>query len=137
MNTRDADMIAKASISIPKSRLRLGLDWGLRGLIAAAFLAAGVAKLAGAPALVAIFDQIGVGQWFRFVVAAIEIGGALLVILPRTAAIGAGVLTITMAGAVFTHLVLIGGSPVPAILLLALNATTLWLHRARLAELLG
>jgi len=41
--------------------------WVLQGLLAAAFLAAGGAKLAGVPMMVQVFDQIGMGQWFRAV----------------------------------------------------------------------
>jgi len=31
------------------------------------FLMAGGSKLAGVPAMVSLFDQVGVGQWFRYV----------------------------------------------------------------------
>ncbi|MET4736668.1 putative membrane protein [Bradyrhizobium japonicum] len=34
--------------------------------------------------MVAIFEQIGAGQWFRFVTGFIEIVGGLLVIVPLT-----------------------------------------------------
>ncbi len=36
-------------------------------MLAAAFLAAGGAKLAGVPAMVEMFEKVGVGQWFRIV----------------------------------------------------------------------
>ena len=39
--------------------------WTLQILVAAAFLFAGGAKLVGGPQMVAAFDKIGVGQWFR------------------------------------------------------------------------
>jgi putative oxidoreductase len=41
-----------------------------------------------------------------------------------------------MAGAVFTHLAVIGGSPVPAIVLLVLAGAVVWLRRAQLTALL-
>ena len=44
------------------SRGRVVGAWIVQGLLAAAFLAAGGAKLAGVPMMVQIFDQIGMGQ---------------------------------------------------------------------------
>ena len=45
-----------------------------RHLVATAFLAAGAAKLADAAYMVQLFDQIGVGQCFRYVTG-VEIAG--------------------------------------------------------------
>ncbi|SEI05822.1 DoxX family protein [Pseudomonas asplenii] len=111
-------------------------SWVLRLLSAAAFLAAGSAKLAGVPMMVAIFDQIGAGQWFRIFTGVVEIAGAIAILLPVTVAFGAVLLAVTMIGAVFTHLVLIGGNPLPAIVLLAITSTVAWLHRGSLANVL-
>jgi putative oxidoreductase len=52
----------------------------------------------------------------------LEIGGAVLILLPSTAHLGGLLLAGVMAGAVVTHLVVIGGNPVPAIALLAITA---------------
>jgi putative oxidoreductase len=112
-------------------------DWIIRILLALAFLAAGGAKLAGASPMVAIFEQVGVGQWFRLVTGALEVVGAVLVLIPRTSQWGALLLAAIMVGAVFTHLAVIGGSPAPALLLLALSATTLWLRRHQLLAAFG
>ncbi len=109
------------------------LDWPLRILLALAFIAAGGAKLAGAPPMVAIFDQIGIGQWFRLLTGALEIAGGLLALAPRTSIWGALLLACVMVGALFTHLVLIGGNPLPALVLLVLTASVLWLRRAQFA----
>ncbi|MEE4454884.1 DoxX family protein [Novosphingobium resinovorum] len=67
--------------------IKRAVDWVIRILLALAFLAAGGAKVAGAPPMVAIFEQIGAGQWFRFVTGILEIVGGLLV--PRTSMWGA------------------------------------------------
>jgi len=40
--------------------------WILSGLVGLAFLWAGGAKLAGAAAMVELFDKVGRGQWFRY-----------------------------------------------------------------------
>ncbi|MEP6713889.1 MAG: DoxX family protein [Ferruginibacter sp.] len=114
------------------------LRWTVQVLIAAAFLAAGAAKLAGDPSMVAVFDQVGIGQWFRNMTGAVEITGAVLILVPKAAIFGAALLACTMAAAVLTHLAVIGGNPLPAIVLLSLNLLVLWLRRdevsARLAR---
>ena len=93
------------------------VTWIVRGLLAVAFLAAGLAKLAGAEAMVAVFDQIGFGQWFRLLTGLVEVAGAILLVVPTTGLLGAALLVCTMIGAVLTHLVLIGGSFLPALVL--------------------
>jgi putative oxidoreductase len=100
--------------------------WGLRILLALAFGAAGIAKLAGAPQMVQVFEAIGFGQWFRYVTGAVEVVGAVLLLVPATGFLGGLLLTATMAGAVATHLVLIGGSPAPAVVLALLSAFVTW-----------
>ena len=85
------------------------------------FSVAGAFKLAGAESMVGLFAMIGWGQWFRFVTGGLELLGAALLLRRRTAIAGAVLLAFVAAGATMTHLTLIGGSPVPAILLLALT----------------
>lgn len=103
--------------------------WLLQVLAGLAFLAAGSTKLAGAEMHVETFDDIGIGQWFRYLTGILEVVGALLVFFPRTAFWGALLLSCVMIGAIFTHLALIGGSPLPAIVLLMITATIAWLRR--------
>jgi putative oxidoreductase len=113
----------------PSKALNLTI-WGVQILTALAFLAAGGSKLSGAPAMVGMFEKIGFGQWFRYVIGSLEVVGALLLLLPRTAAIGAWVLATVMIGAIGTHLLMIGGSPIPAVVLLVLAITVGW-NRSR------
>lgn len=96
--------------------------WAVRLLLALAFGAAGSAKLMGAPMMVDIFTHIGVGQWFRHVTGAVEVTGVVLLLVPSTGLLGALLLGATMVCAVGTHLAVIGGSPIPAIVLGALCA---------------
>lgn len=109
--------------------------WVVRGLLALAFAAAGAAKLYGVPMLVEEFQHIGLGQWFRYVTGSLEIMGAILLLLPRKAALGALLLICIMTGAVITHLFVIGGSAVPAMVLLVLNAIVAYAKRDQLASL--
>jgi uncharacterized membrane protein YphA (DoxX/SURF4 family) len=100
--------------------------WLLQILTAAAFLMAGYAKLSGQPPMAETFDKIGVGQWFRYVTGGIEVASAILLLIPRLTPVGAALLVCTMIGAVLTHLLIIGGSPVAALVLGCLAAIILW-----------
>lgn len=103
--------------------------WVLQILAAAAFLAAGGAKLAGAPQMVAVFDKIGVGQWFRYVTGTLEVAGGITLLVPGYAFYGAVLLTLVMAGAIVSHLTVLGGSPAPALVLLLITGTIVYLRR--------
>ncbi|MGY2204808.1 hypothetical protein [Pseudomonas tolaasii] len=76
-----------------------------------------------------VFEQIGMGQWFRILTALIEIGGAFALLVPVSAGVGGLLLATTMLFATLAHLFVIDGSPVPAIVLFAMSATIGWLHR--------
>jgi uncharacterized membrane protein YphA (DoxX/SURF4 family) len=103
--------------------------WVLQGLAAFAFLAAGGFKLAAAPAMVEVFAKLGAGQWFRYLTGALEVIGAVALLVPRAAFYGAVLLAIVMIGAIVTHLAVLGGSPVPALVLLVIVGTVAWLRR--------
>jgi len=111
--------------------------WVLQGLLAAAFLAAGGAKLLGAAMMVQIFDQIGMGQWFRVVTGLVEVAGAVALLVPGLATLGAAWLGATMFFAVLTHLFILQSSAMPALILLTLNALVVWLRRDQLAAVLA
>lgn len=100
--------------------------WILQGLLAAAFLAAGTTKLASAQMQVALFEKIGLGQWFRYFAGGLEVIGAILVLVPRTAGFAATLLGMIMVGAVDIHLLITGGSPVPAVVLLVIAVAVIW-----------
>ncbi len=63
-------------------------------------LFAGGVKLADAPAMIASFDAIGIGQWFRYFGGLIEVSAGLSLFVPTLAPLG--VLTGTMLCAVVT-----------------------------------
>jgi hypothetical protein len=93
------------------------------------FLLAGGSKLAGAAPMLALFDAIGVGQWFRYVTGVIEIVSAVALLVPSLAAFGAVALAATMTGAIASHLFVIGGSPVLPSLLLVGSVVVAWARR--------
>jgi len=100
--------------------------WVLQILTAAAFVMAGIAKLTGQPMMVETFEKVGLGQWFRYTTAAIEIVSAVLLLIPRVTPLGAALLVCTMVGAVLAHLLVLGGSPVPALVLGCFAVIILW-----------
>jgi uncharacterized membrane protein YphA (DoxX/SURF4 family) len=93
------------------------------------FLLAGGSKLLGAAPMVALFDAIGIGQWFRYATGLIELSSAVALLVPSFAVFGALALVVTMVGAIAAHLFVVGGSPaMPAILLVG-SAAVLWARR--------
>ena len=74
--------------------------WTLQVLLAAMFAMAGLAKVFGDPAMVEMFDTIGIGQWFRYLVGALEIAGAVGVLIPRLSGLAALGLVCLMVGAI-------------------------------------
>jgi hypothetical protein len=136
--TMEAVMLGSTAISvnpsvpIRPSRIGVTVLWGLQVALAALFLLAGGAKLAGAPSMVAVFEAIGAGQWFRYVTGLIEVVSAVALLVPELAPFGALLLVPTMVGAIATHLLIIGGSAArPAPLLLGSLAIA-WARRDRL-----
>jgi putative oxidoreductase len=110
----------------PLSPTQRRIVWGVRILLALAFGAAGIAKLAGVPQMVQVFDAIGLGQWFRYLTGAVEVVGAVLLLVPATGFFGGLLLGATMVSAAATHVLLIGGNPAPALVLGALAAFVAW-----------
>ena len=108
--------------------------WATQIAVAGMFLFAGGLKLAGAPDMVAVFDAIGIGQWFRYLTGSIEVTAALLLLTPRLALFGALLLIPTMIGAVVTHLLIVGASPIPAIVLLAGSSAIALVRRHQFTE---
>lgn len=103
--------------------------WVLQIAAAGMFLMAGSSKLAGAAEMIGVFDAIGIGQWFRYLTGAIEVGAAVMLLVPRLAFYGAALLVPTMVGAILTHLFILGGSATPAIVLLLAVGTIAWVRR--------
>jgi uncharacterized membrane protein YphA (DoxX/SURF4 family) len=111
--------------------------WVLQIGAAAMFLMAGFSKLSGAPLMVDMFNAIGLGQWFRYLTGAMEVAGAVMLLIPRLSGVGALLLVGVMIGAVITHLFVIGGSPFVAIVLLVVSIIIAWGRRDRTLRLLG
>jgi putative oxidoreductase len=130
-------MTAAHMLPVHGSRLALIALWGLQVVLAGMFLLAGGSKLAGAAAMVALFDAVGVGHWFRYVTGGIEVVSAVALLVPSLAAFGAVALVPTMIGAIATHLFIIGGSPAVPVLLLVGSLVIAWVRRDQLSRVVS
>ena len=110
--------------------------WVLQIAAAGMFLMVGFLKLSGNAQLVGLFEAIGLGQWFRYLTGTLEVAGAFLLLLPRTSGLGALMLAGVMTGAVVTHVFIVGGSPLGAIILLVVTGVVAWRRRQRTMNLL-
>jgi uncharacterized membrane protein YphA (DoxX/SURF4 family) len=109
--------------------------WVLQIASAAMFFLSGFSKLAGAPPMVALFTAIGIGQWFRYLTGALEVLGALLLLVPRLSGVGALLLAGVMTGAIAAHLFVVGGNPAVPVVLLVVTAGVAWSRRERTLSL--
>ena len=116
--------------------INVGL-WILQIGAAGMFLMVGFLKLSGDSQMVGLFDAIGLGQWFRYVTGSLEVLGAILLLVPRLSGLGALLLVGVMLGAVPTHLFVVGGNPLPAIILLIVTGVVAWGRRERTRNILA
>jgi uncharacterized membrane protein YphA (DoxX/SURF4 family) len=103
--------------------------WAGQALLAAVFAGAGLTKLAGDPAMVQMFTDVGAGQWLRILVGVCEVAGAVGVLVPRLAVAAASGLALLMVGATVTNLAVLQASPVPSAALLVLAVLVAWGRR--------
>ena len=122
---------------VSRDRAALAALWLTQVAVAGMFLMAGGLKLTGAPEMVSLFDAIGIGQWFRYVTGSIEVVAGASLLVPSLAPFGALVLVPTMAGAIVTHLFIVGGSPAPAVVLLIGSLAIAWARRDQLTGALS
>lgn len=84
--------------------------WILAALVILVFVRAGWAKLDDSSGWARAFAAWGYPVWFRIAIGVLEIGGALLLVWPRTAAYGAALIAVIMLGGMATH-VFVEGRP--------------------------
>ena len=106
----------------------------LSRLLAAMFLFAGLTKLLGAEGDVQHFAAWRYPDWLRFVVGSVEVGSALLLLIPRGAHVGAAGIGLTLVWAGYTFLVRVPGESwraLPTLALLAMVATVGYARRPK------
>jgi putative oxidoreductase len=133
MTTHDVGRaLGTSGHTAPKSRASLIALWVTQVALAGTFVMAGGSKLASAPAMVELFDAIGLGQWLRFVTGTIEVASAIALLVPAAAPFGALLLIPTMICATATNLFVIHQSPAMPLVLCAGAAGVAWARRDQL-----
>lgn len=79
-------------------------SWLVSGVLFVIFLGAGLTKLAGTEMAVQMFDQFGYPAWFMYLTGALEVIGAVLVVIPGARFLGGVILALVALGATSTHL---------------------------------
>jgi uncharacterized membrane protein YphA (DoxX/SURF4 family) len=84
------------------------IDWLFRIAITVILLQTLYFKFTGHPESVALFSKLGVEPWGRIGTGVIELIAGILILVPATALIGAALSLGLMAGAIASHLFVIG-----------------------------
>lgn len=101
--------VSHARTSPGTSRSR-GLNiaiWVLQVFLALQFIGAGLAKLGGSDSMVDMFNDIGAGQWLRYLVGTMELAGAAGLLIPALSGLAALCLSALMVCATFTNIVIL------------------------------
>jgi pimeloyl-ACP methyl ester carboxylesterase/uncharacterized membrane protein YphA (DoxX/SURF4 family) len=110
--------------------VKSALIWIVTVLLVLLFFRASGRKFFGVEETVGHFVAWGYPRWLLFTVATIELSGAILLLFPRMAPIGAGLLCTIMIGAAYTHLAhqqwAKSAIPIVCFLLLLLVAGARW-----------
>lgn len=112
------------------------LHKALKVLLSLMALAAGVAELWGPAVFVSEFEQIGLGQWFRYFTGAILIIGAVLLFWEMTTGLGAVVLCAVCIGAFFAQLLVLHGDLIHTVIPAAILGAMAWRDRDHIVLLL-
>ena len=94
----------KLLVEPERSRVDVLTFWVPRIGVALLFINVGASKLSADGMWVRLFAQIGLGQWLRYLTGILQVGGAILLLIPRTTTVGAAMLACTMLGAVLVQL---------------------------------
>lgn len=119
--------------NMTKSRLPLIALWVLRILAAALFIFAGAMKLSSQPMMVASFDAVGLGQWFRYLTGSLELIGGLAVLVPRISVLGASLLLIVDIGAFVAQLTILHQDVIHTMVIAILLGLIIYLQRDKLS----
>lgn len=116
------------SLGAPARYKTIGL-WVVKIVLAALFLAAGGAKLGGMKQMVDEFNQLGLGQWFRYFTGATEAVAGILLLVPPTTAYAAAYLTLVCVGALIAQAAVLHGDVIHTIVLAVILGLVVWNDR--------
>jgi putative oxidoreductase len=118
-------------------KIRYLLSWVLRLVAAIILFQTLFFKFTGAPESVFIFETVGMEPYGRYGSGVAELIAAILLLIPKTAWMGAALGLGVISGAIFFHLTTLGIEVQGdggllfylALIVFACCAVTLWLHR--------
>src|SRR5215471_4376035 len=96
-----------------------------RSTLALAFILAGMAFLAGTGSILAMFEQIGLGQWLRYAAGFSAISGGLLLLMKSRAVLGSAIATAISLGALLIQSFMALGSPILSVIITFLSGGSL------------
>jgi uncharacterized membrane protein YphA (DoxX/SURF4 family) len=90
------------------SKIKTIFTWALRVVAAVILLQTLFFKFTGAPESIYIFSKVGLEPWGRIGSGVAELIAAILILIPPTTCLGAGLALAVMLGAIFSHLTVLG-----------------------------
>jgi putative oxidoreductase len=120
-----------ASVVVQSNAVKIGV-WVLRVLLAAAFLLAAGMKLSGQAITVTEFDEVGLGQWFRYFTGTLELIGGVAVLVPPVSIFGAMLLLLVDFGALVAQLTILHRDWIHVIVIGVLLGLLIYIQRSRL-----
>jgi putative oxidoreductase len=114
-------LLAEEKLGI--SRTDVIKKWVFRIPAALIFIAIGYSKFGDTSSWVKLFATIGLGQWLRILCGVMQVGGGLMILIPRTFVFGIFSCAATLLGAMLAWIFVLGNpmaAMIPAILMFAL-----------------
>ena len=132
--------LSVSSAGKPMTSTLLILDWSCRIIAAIILLQTLFFKFTGAPESVYIFTRVGAEPWGRIGSGMVELISAILLLTPRFGWAGAILALGLMAGAILSHLTVLGIEVqgdggllfALAIIVFLTSSTVLFIHRAQI-----
>ncbi len=113
------------------------LLFALRLALSLAFVYFGLRKLLSDPRDVAIYQEIGFGQFPRYITGSVELLGAALLWLRGWQGIGGALLLVTMCIGLSALLIWVGPPYWHMLVLMVASGTIAWSYRDQIARLIG
>ena len=120
----------------PRAR-RLNVTlWVIQVATSLFFLVSAFPKLIGHPSAAVIFDKIGFGDWFMYLTGALELAGAIGLLIPLLSGLAALAYIGLMIGAFVTQLTVMNGQyAATPVIVAVVVAVIAWGRRRHTAEL--
>lgn len=113
-----------------------GALWVLQGLLAVFLVVGAIPKLTATPEAVTAFEPLPCGPWLLALTGALEVAGAIGLLIPRATPLAAACLSALMAFATIANLTVLDtpGTAVITVALLIIFAAIAWLRVKRAAH---